>query len=975
MIRSSLAYSVRPVLCMILLAVPLTAAADEFYCYRRLRELKTFENMLPDGSKPPAANEADGWGSRPIREPSRPYGMLPGGGEIYIDTDPAPDNGGGVGPILGSMREHAIVAIRLPEPPMGDLVTGWLYVPGDNGLGMKPVKFFLNSKPLPADAKQVFATVKQKHYSSLAQSGNPGAAWFEHQVRAAQVLAGHADGKVDRSPNPPAARDPMNEAERLYSLFGGGRAINENLQLDRPLTPTNPAPGSNEPKSVRVDTIGGITAAEIDWKPLIAGKTPSIDPLARLVPHDQHALFLPNLKAAEMLIAEASVKSTPIWRSLGVDNQFKSVLSRYERQLGIGLADLSKFSGAGLIKGIVLTGSDPYFVAGTDIALLFETDSPKDLVAFITEHLERARQNSSLSLQCNNTEKAGITTLSMRNEDRRFSSYLAATANTVVLSNSQPQLDAILASSRGDRPALAASPEYVYFRLKYPRTEARESAFLVLSDATIRRWCGPRWRIGSSRRLRAAAGLAALQADHLSEIVAGKIPSELLPASANAALGVDLGEVRLTRQGIRSQTFGTLEFQTPISELPLETVTQSEAGSYQVWRDGYQSNWRGTFDPIAVRIKVEEGKSRKIGVDLTVTPLIANSDYRDALRLIGGASFEATDGDPHSEALIHAIMAIDVKSRMVQTGGDMLMGTTNLSKETALGWIGKSASIYVDQDPVWKELAESENPSRFVEQRFSQLPVGAHIEVTDGLKLALFLGGVKAFAEQAAPGLVGWETREHQGRKYVRIAEQAGARPNIGPGDERFALYYVASPKALVVSPNEALIKRFLDRLGPDSKDGGGTAPDARNTKPTFAREWLGRNVGLRLTGDGIKLLMKPASVEYRDFLRTRSWANLPILNEWRRLFPDRDPVQIHEELWGEQLTCPGEGKYIWDEQWRTMKSTAFGHPGEPIPGPVVQVPFTEFGKADFGISFEDGGLRGRVEVDSSEHGGEQRVE
>jgi hypothetical protein len=42
-------------------------------------------------------------------------------------------------------------------------------------------------------------------------------------------------------------------------------------------------------------------------------------------------------------------------------------------------------------------------------------------------------------------------------------------------------------------------PEYKFFRSRSERGED-ETAFLLLSDATIRRWTGPRWRIASSRR-------------------------------------------------------------------------------------------------------------------------------------------------------------------------------------------------------------------------------------------------------------------------------------------------------------------------------------------------------------------------------------------------------------------------------------------------------------------------------------------
>ena len=50
--------------------------------------------------------------------------------------------------------------------------------------------------------------------------------------------------------------------------------------------------------------------------------------MSDFVPHDQHALFLPSLKAAEALVVEAtSGLGAPIWKALGIDNQLKSTLA------------------------------------------------------------------------------------------------------------------------------------------------------------------------------------------------------------------------------------------------------------------------------------------------------------------------------------------------------------------------------------------------------------------------------------------------------------------------------------------------------------------------------------------------------------------------------------------------------------------------------------------------------------------------
>ena len=57
-----------------------------------------------------------------------------------------------------------------------------------------------------------------------------------------------------------------------------------------------------------------------------------------------------------------------------------------------------------------------------------------------------------------------------------------------------------------------------------------------------------------------------------------------------AALHVpDAGDFMIEPSGVRSTTYGTLEFLTPIAELKIEKVTPSEAEMYSRWRDGYQA--------------------------------------------------------------------------------------------------------------------------------------------------------------------------------------------------------------------------------------------------------------------------------------------------------------------------------------------------------------------------------------------------
>lgn len=101
------------------------------------------------------------------------------------------------------------------------------------------------------------------------------------------------------------------------------------------------------------------------------------------------------------------------------------------------------------------------------------------------------------------------------------------------------------------------------------------------------------------------------------------------------------------------------------------------------------------------------------------------------------------------------------------------------------------------------------------------------------------------------------------------------------------------------------------------------------------------------------------AQDDYQSRLQLLAWNNLPILNEWKRLYPDQDPVKLHEQLWGTKLLCPGGGHYVWNAEWGTMESTVFGHPGQPRTGSTKAL--SDILSARLGVSFENQGLSAKA--------------
>jgi hypothetical protein len=199
-----------------------------------------------------------------------------------------------------------------------------------------------------------------------------------------------------------------------------------------------------------------------------------------------------------------------------------------------------------------------------------------------------------------------------------------------------------------------------------------------------------------------------------------------------------------------------------------------------------------------------------------------------------------------------------------------------------------------------------------------------------------------------------WANLEYQGRPYVKVTQtQRSSQPRP---DADWSIYYAVTPDSLTVTLSEDLLKRALDRQAARSAT---NAPAVANPKP-----WLGRSLGLQIQNKFMDVLLKVLSDSYQENQQRLAWNNLPILNEWKRLYPDRDPVKLHEQVWGVNLICPGGGDYVWNESWHTMESTVFGHPGQPKTNPAGPLPGVT--GVNLGLTFENDGLSAKGVVERS---------
>jgi hypothetical protein len=819
-------------------------------------------------------------------------------------------------------------------PGEGD-ITGRLVLHGAAGDAPRMVSFRIPAGAASDAARDPVLRAEEAWYDHLAAEPGPGGAWFHHRARELR-----RERLGDAADDHPKEREMLvrrkDDLEDTLRLFSGGRAVAENLQMERILRPA-PMDGDTVP----VADLEGITVEEVDWAPLIEGKTPLKDPLSGAVPGDQYAIFFPDLRDLIRLVDEARRAGAPVLSWLEARSWDARTWQRYQAQLCLSLEGLNRFLGPLLARSVVVTGSDPFLRTGSDVAVILETDHDGLFLYLALRHYAARVANPDVRFEFGVRGRQVF--YGLETPDRRISSWVMRIPDLgLVVANSKIQIEAIAAVLAGDRPPLADAPEYLFFRDRYPLPDPGETALGVVPDAALRAWAGPRSRILTSRRIRVTAALTMLQARHLDALRSGTLPLGALDAAvAVPGAGGFVVEDGPAGRRIRSEVYGTLDFLTPLAELPLEVVTRAEADAYANFRNRYQSNWRQYFDPIGLRLGVA---ARALDVDLSIFPLIRNSEYRELIELTAGATMAPDAGDPHAEALLRYGMSIDRSSSLFREVGSLATSVLPGVKGGALSWLGDSLVFYVDDGPFWDELAAAADPGAFIEPNLHRIPVALQVGVSGALEAAAFLASLRGFVEQTAPGLLAWENKTHAGRTWVRIG---AAKPEADGVPRNLGLHYAVDGKRLLITLDEELMRRALAR---DAGDDG--AP------------WLGRQAGIQLDGKVLDFLDRYEGGRANRHVVQAAWASIPILNEWHRLYPAEDPVAVHEAAWGVRLSDPAGGGYVWDPEWKTMASENYGHPAAPVAGPGLRRgPLARVIDANLGLTFELGGLRARAHI------------
>ena len=402
-----------------------------------------------------------------------------------------------------------------------------------------------------------------------------------------------------------AGQDGSRGPPSILALFGGRAAVDETLQLDRPLAAREGA-GRGAERAIPIDSLPGIEVKAHPWREMLRDRATPRLALADCVPIDRAFLYLAHpAEAVEELEGGGARFLDRVSSFAGQGRVEYSVIPRLLDDLGLGEGLGRRLLRSGAVREAVVFTTDLALLSGTDVTAVAETTRGfLDLLPVPDGAIgERTRPGGK--------------------------AFTARRGSRVFLSTSKPELERALAlHAAAGSGSLGKSDELGFMLLQLAPNE-RTRAFAYLSDPFIRRLLGPAQRIGQLRQARARAEMEELAGAAFlrRQDAPGETPTVqdlermnyLEPSFPAAAYS-------LAADGrVSSPVYGPLDRLWPVSRLDVSRVTAAEFESYKGFREAYTTYWRRFFDPIAVRLDAEE--RGRYALETFVLPLLDSSFY------------------------------------------------------------------------------------------------------------------------------------------------------------------------------------------------------------------------------------------------------------------------------------------------------------------------------------------------------------
>lgn len=566
------------------------------------------------------------------------------------------------------------------------------------------------------------------------------------------------------------------------------------------------------------------------WETLAPSTPAAPEPLARWAPAEWLYVQLSGLEAALALHDEVHGLFGPLLAAYEVSPGDRRLLARRLAELDLDRQAIAELAPAVGRAALLLT--DPMLREGPGMVLVLEARDPAAIQA-VLDARERAAKAGGADVDRVTLDRRSFT----RIRGPQVRAHRALVEDVLLVANSPAALERVLAARSG-RAAMAASHAFAVMRGRLPPSEA-EVAFAVAGPGLLDRLDGPRLRVLAARRTRA---LAALRAATLAGLLHGWLsgrpfdPASGLDAARAGGLWGEADEALfeggMSFAGGRAcaAPWGCADLGTPLIDLPLDAVTEAEAGAYRRLRTEEIDRGRSDRAPLAVRV---ERRGSGYAVSAQMLPLGRHHGWRALTRLFGEGRVGPAGGDGLE---VRLAVAADAPLR---ARAEAWLSATTGQRAVGLSWMGDHVVVGLGpRSGVWDavlnvlELPNLEGRRRWrdPEQRkgvLDRLPLYLLVPVADRPALDAALVAASVFA--GAPGSpIGWTAAGTY--RGVAVTEVREVLTEVDGG--RVGLFLGVAGEALVIGVERATFEAAVDR----ALDGGDAAPAAEAGPQASAR-------------------------------------------------------------------------------------------------------------------------------------------
>ena len=778
-------------------------------------------------------------------------------------------------------------------------------------------------------SKQVFkdwANQQNLHFAKML-SYYPDESFFQYVLLQSSARYGVTP--------PPIPRQMKSRAEtetQLYEVFTGSLAIQQSLQRET-LTGGQKVGDYNIP----IANLKSPRLRSLDYEQLLEDKLdekiePQVHEIPKLIPHDQYMVHFNSLSALDEAIDLGSQWGDSLLRLFTVQAQDNRVKEKFEQQFVIDHNALKKLFAEGVATEVVLTGSDPTILEGTDLSAIFHVT---DADAFLKESLKwidaaRVKHPDIVVRQFNyrgHQVRAHYTT------DRNVSSFLVQHDDYLVYSNSHRAIRRIIDAATEAEPNLHEALDYRYITTILPPSDNDNSGFFFASEAFIKRMVGPEAKISQKRRMQCFNNLimqnnASLfyrlengrSPESLSELSDGKyVDTRKIICPHGGAYAFDAENDTCT-----CSLHNRLKYLTPNAELEVQNVSKSEAEEYERYKKRYEKFWQKVYDPIAVRITVNS----TVKLESCILPMANSGIYEDLKGQVNKNPQPMITSRIAPSAIASYVMVPGRENtakflRMIPGVSEVVENDPTL---TGLDWIGDRVSIHLcDGDSILQI-----DPTRL---KTLDLPfIGKTSTDTQGMVAAVFM-----MANLPVYATVDIENREKAERTLQQFAERIFLQKGELAGFEtKLDAYQLPDYKdhdiyVLNISLYAVSLRVHVALVGDQL---------VLATKPHVLREVIDASTAelnkdatkahmlIRLNHKALDRMSDDVQLYWAEKSRVSCHRNVISIYNFHKMYGaplDKIP-ELSEAKYGVRYYCPDHGEYEFDKELNQVVCSVHGN-------------------------------------------------